>query len=149
MGGLPYLTGAVLTLEASGAQLIVGDGDGRAELEHRVPPEWRVWGVFTGRVAEHEVVDALNAMVIGFITQTLDALGITTKLPEYLATGLPVAMSPIPGHYDYVGSAGWSLPPHPLRLLPSTGRARPGLTPSPARRSNKGRMPFKAQPHRR
>ncbi|WP_243664289.1 hypothetical protein [Rhodothermus marinus] len=59
------------------------------------------------------MVDLLNVMDIGFITQTLDELGryrLTTKLPEYLAAGLPIAMSPIPGFYDYVYPAGWALP---------------------------------------
>ena len=95
--------------------MIVGDGDGRAELERRVPADLKQRVVFTGRISEMDVVDALNAMNIGFITQTLDELGsyrLTTKLPEYLSTGLPVAMSPIPGFFDYVGEAGWSLPAH-------------------------------------
>jgi glycosyltransferase involved in cell wall biosynthesis len=97
--------------------LIIGDGTGRAKLEERVPPELKDRILFTGRVAENEVVDALNAMDIGFITQTLDGLGsfrLTTKLPEYLGAGLPVAMSPIPGYYDYALNAAWALPPfHP------------------------------------
>ena len=62
-----------------------------------------------------EIADAINCMDIGFITQTLDGLGsyrLTTKLPEYLACGVPVAMSPIPGFYDYVAPAGWPLPAH-------------------------------------
>jgi len=93
--------------------LIVGDGDGRSRLESRVPDGLRHRIVFTGRVEEAEVVDLLNVMDIGFITQTLDELGryrLTTKLPEYLATGLPIVMSPIPGFYDYVYPAGWVLP---------------------------------------
>jgi hypothetical protein len=93
--------------------LIVGDGDGRPILQERVPEAWRSQVVFTGRLPEEEVADALNAMDIGFIAQTLDGLGsyrLTTKLPEYFATGLPVAMSPIPGYYDYARTAGWSLP---------------------------------------
>lgn len=97
--------------------LIVGDGDGRARLEGAVPEHLRARVVFTGRLPEADVVRAMNAMDIGFITQTLDGLGnfrLTTKLPEYLACGLPVAMSPTPGFYDYVGPAGWPLPPfHP------------------------------------
>lgn len=97
--------------------LIVGDGTGRARLEARVPASLRDRVVFTGRVPEAEVVRALSAMDVGFITQTLDGLGsyrLTTKLPEYLATGLPVAMSPIPGLYDYAADCGWALPPlHP------------------------------------
>lgn len=93
--------------------LVVGDGTGLAELKARVPDALRDRVVFTGRVAEAEVVRTLNAMDVGFITQTLDDLGryrLTTKLPEYLATGLPVAMSPIPGFYDYALPAGWALP---------------------------------------
>lgn len=96
--------------------LIVGDGDAKARLEARVPAEKKSQIVFTGRLPQDEVVLAMNAMDIGCITQTLDQLGmyrLTTKLPEYLATGLPVAMSPIPGFFDYIGeAAGWSLPEH-------------------------------------
>lgn len=93
--------------------LIVGDGNGRSILQERVPSEFRDRVVFTGRVPETDVVRALNAMDVGFITQTLDGLGsyrLTTKLPEYLASGLPVAMSPIPGFYDYAVDCGWPLP---------------------------------------
>ncbi len=93
--------------------LIVGDGDGRVELERRIPSHLRHRVVFTGRVSPVEVVDLINVMDIGFITQTLDGLGsyrLTTKLPEYLACGLPVAMSPIPGFFDYALDAGWALP---------------------------------------
>lgn len=93
--------------------LIVGDGSGRPILEERIPPDLRHRVVFTGRVPESDVVRVLNAMDVGFLTQTLDGLGnyrLTTKLPEYLATGLPVAMSPIPGLYDYVLDCAWALP---------------------------------------
>ena len=93
--------------------LIVGDGDGLPILKERIPESWRDRVAFTGRVPEDEVVDTLNAMDVGFIAQTIDQLGryrLTTKLPEYLAAGLPVAMSPVPGFYDYVLGAGWSLP---------------------------------------
>jgi glycosyltransferase involved in cell wall biosynthesis len=93
--------------------LIVGDGDGRARLERRVPAALRSRVVFTGRVPPSTVVDTMNMMDIGFITQTVDGLGsyrLTTKLPEYLACGVPVAMSPIPGFFDYAFEAGWALP---------------------------------------
>ena len=97
--------------------MIVGDGNGRAILEQMVPDNLRRRVVFTGRLPQADVVPAMQAMDIGFITQTLDALGsyrLTTKLPEYLACGLPVAMSPVPGFYDYAAPAGWALPPfHP------------------------------------
>ena len=97
--------------------LIVGDGTGKPILQERVPEVLKKRVLFTGRIPEAEVVRAMNAMHVGFITQTLDELGsyrLTTKLPEYLATGLPIAMSPIPGFYDYVGEeAGWALPALP------------------------------------
>lgn len=97
--------------------LIVGDGDGRARLEAALPEKFRKRVLFTGRLPESEVVGAMNVMDIGFVSQTLDALGsfrLTTKLPEYLACGTPVAMSAVPGFYDYVSAAGWALPPfHP------------------------------------
>ncbi len=101
--------------------LIVGDGSGLEVLKSRVPDSLRSRIVFTGRLPETEVVTTLNAMDIGFITQTLDRLGsfrLTTKLPEYLACGLPVAMSPVPGFYDYASDTGWALPAqHPASSL--------------------------------
>lgn len=93
--------------------LIVGDGSARERLQSLVPEALRSRVVFTGRLPQTEVVEAMNVMNIGFVTQTLDELGsfrLTTKLPEYLACGVSVAMSPIPGFYDYAASAGWALP---------------------------------------
>ena len=104
---LPYLQ------RRDAAVLIVGDGDGRRRLEAAVPDGWRDRVVFTGRLPEADVVQAMNAIDIGFVTQSLDVLGsfrLTTKLPEYLACGVPVAMSPVPGFYDYVQAVGWALP---------------------------------------
>jgi glycosyltransferase involved in cell wall biosynthesis len=95
------------------SMLIVGDGDARRILEQRTPSALRSRVRFTGRLEGVDLVDAINAMDIGFLTQTLDGLGkyrLTTKLPEYLACGLPVAMSPVPGYYDYAAGAGWPLP---------------------------------------
>jgi glycosyltransferase involved in cell wall biosynthesis len=93
--------------------LIVGDGDARPILEQRIPAAMRHRVRFTGRLEGDALIRAINAMDIGFLTQTLDGLGkfrLTTKLPEYLACGVPVAMSPIPGFYDYAVDAGWPLP---------------------------------------
>jgi glycosyltransferase involved in cell wall biosynthesis len=107
--------------------LIVGDGDGRARLETGLPDPLRSRVIFTGRLPENDVVAAMNALDIGFVTQTLDVLGnfrLTTKLPEYLACGVPVAMSPVPGFFDYVWPAGWSLPAcHPGRAEFHAGTA--------------------------
>jgi glycosyltransferase involved in cell wall biosynthesis len=99
--------------------LVVGDGTGRAKLEEALPPSLRTRAVFPGRLGTKDVVKAINSMDVGFVTQTLDGLGsyrLTTKLPEYLACGVPVAMSPVPGFYDYALQAGWPLPAeHPAR----------------------------------
>jgi glycosyltransferase involved in cell wall biosynthesis len=108
--------------------LIVGDGGGRRRLEALVPPALRSRAIFTGRVLPDAVPGLINAMDVGFVTQTLDGLGsfrLTTKLPEYLACGVPVAMSPVPGLYDYVLPAGWPLPPfHPASERFVAGCAR-------------------------
>lgn len=93
--------------------LIVGDGTGRARLEQAVRPERRGRVRFTGRIPREEVARLLPALDLAFNAQTLDGLGryrLTAKLPEYLASGVPVAMSPVPGFYDYVREAGWPLP---------------------------------------
>lgn len=116
--------------------LIVGDGTGRAQLEARVPAALKERAVFTGRLPQQQVLQALHAADIGFVTQTLDGLGsfrLTTKLPEYLAAGLAVAMSPIPGFYDYVWPAGWALPAaHPASAEFATACAAwlDGLSPA-------------------
>lgn len=95
------------------SMLVVGDGTGLAVLKNKVGAGLENRVVFTMRLPPNEVARALHAADIGFITQTLDGLGnyrLTTKLPEYLAAGLGIAMSPTPGFYDYVGEAGWALP---------------------------------------
>jgi glycosyltransferase involved in cell wall biosynthesis len=92
--------------------LIVGDGDGKSRMEQALPEDLRSRVVFTGRLPETQVVDVINAMDIGFVTlfSELGNYRLTTKLPEYLACGVPVAMSPTAGFYDYAASAGWALP---------------------------------------
>jgi glycosyltransferase involved in cell wall biosynthesis len=93
--------------------LIVGDGDGRQRLAERIPSHLCSRVVLTGRLPRGEIASAINAMDVAFNPQTVDCLGsyrLTQKLPEYLACAVPVAMSPIPGFYDYVARAGWALP---------------------------------------
>ena len=71
--------------------------------------------VFTGRVPEDEVVDTLNAMDVGFITQTLDELGsyrLTTKLPEYPGLGTARGDESHPRFCSTMPAAGWPLPAH-------------------------------------
>lgn len=92
--------------------LVVGDGDGKERMEKVVPSELRDRIVFTGRLPESEVVEAMNAMDIGFVTLfgEMGKYRLTTKLPEYLACGVPVAMNPTAAFYDYAAQGGWALP---------------------------------------
>ena len=99
--------------------LVVGDGDGKEILERSVPEELRSRIVFTGRLPETEVVDVVNAMDIGFVTLfgEMGNYRLTTKLPEYLACGVPVAMTPTAAFYDYALTGGWALPEyHPATV---------------------------------
>ncbi|MEL7069108.1 MAG: glycosyltransferase [Cyanobacteria bacterium J06581_3] len=92
--------------------LVVGDGDGKERLERSLPAHLKKRAVFTGRIPEFEVVDAMNAMDIGFVTLfgEMGNYRLTTKLPEYLACGTPIAMNPTAAFYDYAAEAGWPLP---------------------------------------
>ena len=92
--------------------LVVGDGDGKARMEQAVPAELRSRIVFTGRLPESDVVDMMNAMDIGFVTLfgEMGKYRLTTKLPEYLGCGVPVAMNPTAAFYDYAANGGWALP---------------------------------------
>ena len=55
--------------------LIVGDGTGKTRLEQAIPEKLRPRVVFTGRAPETEVVDAINAMDIGFVTPNFRRIG--------------------------------------------------------------------------
>ncbi|MBY0356356.1 MAG: glycosyltransferase [Candidatus Obscuribacterales bacterium] len=95
--------------------VIVGDGNGKKLLEDSIPAHLKSRVIFTGNLPQNEVCKIINIMDIGFVTQTLDQLGsfrLSTKLGEYLACGVPIAMSPVPGFYDYAEPAGWALPPY-------------------------------------
>jgi hypothetical protein len=92
--------------------LLVGDGDGRAELQQRAAgSEFRIR--FTGRVPRSDIPAYLAAMDVGSLPQSVDNVGsfrYTTKLSEYLAARLPVITSRIPLAYDLDGGWLWRLP---------------------------------------
>ena len=59
------------------------------------------------------VADHLAAMDVGALSQSTDLVGAlryTTKLPEYLAAGLPVVITQTPLAYDLDGGWLWRLP---------------------------------------
>jgi glycosyltransferase involved in cell wall biosynthesis len=86
--------------------VIVGDGNGRLELERLTTAALRPRLHLTGRVPRSEVPDHLAAMDVVTLPQSVDGVGsfrYTTKLSEYLAAGLPVITNQIPLSYDLPG----------------------------------------------
>jgi glycosyltransferase involved in cell wall biosynthesis len=86
--------------------LIVGGGTG---LAHLAGP--RV--VLPGPVPGEEIPDYLATMDLASLPQSCDGLGsvrYTTKLPEYLAAGLPIVTGQLPLAYDLDSGWMWRLP---------------------------------------
>ena len=89
--------------------LVVGDGSGRARLSELADP--RV--ILPGRVPRERVPDYLAAMDVGSLPQSVDGVGAfryTTKISEYLSSGLPVVTGQIPLAYDMDDGWLWRLP---------------------------------------
>ena len=86
--------------------LIVGGGSGLARLKGP-----RV--ILPGSVARERIPDFLATMDIASLPQSCDQLGsfrYSTKLPEYLAAGLPVVTGQLPLAYDLDSGWMWRLP---------------------------------------
>jgi hypothetical protein len=86
--------------------LVVGGGSGLSRVEGP-----RV--IATGPVPRERVPDYLATMDLASLPQSCDALGsfrYTTKLPEYVAAGLPVATGRLPLAYDLDTGWMWRLP---------------------------------------
>lgn len=97
--------------------LIVGDGTGLDRLKALASQDLRFR--FTGRVPHAEMADYLQVLDVALIGQTQDETGLlrsTTKLPEYLAAGVPVIMSAVPAVFDYVDQRGDDVPIIPVPL---------------------------------
>jgi glycosyltransferase involved in cell wall biosynthesis len=93
--------------------LVVGDGDGLEALERLAGPELGGRVLLAGRCSPEEVGEYLAAMDVGALSQSTDLIGamrFTTKLPEYLAAGLPVVAGQTPAAYDLDGGWLWRLP---------------------------------------
>ncbi|WP_159449274.1 glycosyltransferase [Demequina sp. NBRC 110051] len=109
--GLELVKASAHTKRADVRFLVVGDGSGLDRLRELAGTDPRF--VFTGRVPFEDMPAYLRTMDLAVISQTPDVLGLcrlTTKMPEYLACGIPVAMTASPGFHDYVGRAGMALP---------------------------------------
>lgn len=86
--------------------LVVGGGSG---LEHLAGD--RV--LLTGTVPRERIPDYLATMDLASLPQSCDRLGsfrYTTKLPEYIAAGLPVVTGQLPLAYDLDSGWMWRLP---------------------------------------
>jgi glycosyltransferase involved in cell wall biosynthesis len=93
--------------------VIVGDGDGRAQLESLRTKATSARLHLTGKVPRPEVAHYLAAMDVVTLPQSVDGVGsfrYTTKLSEYLAAGLPVVSNRIPLSYDLPGDWAFRLP---------------------------------------
>jgi hypothetical protein len=92
--------------------VIVGGGSGYAELKKRAG---RLNGrvIMPGPVALADVMKYLAAFDVASLPQSLDQLGMfryTTKISEYVMSGLPVVTSRIPAAYDLDNDWIWRLP---------------------------------------
>jgi Glycosyl transferases group 1 len=93
--------------------LLVGDGTGRAKLEELAADRRGRTVLFTGRVPQADVPDYLAAMDLGSLPQSVDRVGsfrFTTKISEYVASGLPMVTGQVPMGYDLDDGWVWRLP---------------------------------------
>jgi FkbM family methyltransferase len=107
------LVEALALTESVVVGLVVGDGPGRARLEHRAAQ----LGVrerihFLGRLDAAETVSAIAAMDVAISTQSNDSVGqvrTTGKLPLYLACACPVLASHVGEAASLLGPLGWTI----------------------------------------
>ncbi|QSO45438.1 glycosyltransferase [Alicyclobacillus mengziensis] len=91
--------------------LIVGDGDGKPQLEGMAGSELGRRVILTGRVEREQVANYLAAMDVASLPQSMDGVGnfrYTTKLSEYIAASLPILTGQLPMTYD-LPSAFWRI----------------------------------------
>ncbi len=112
--GLELVKAAAAVQRRDIVVVIVGDGDGKRFLEQALTRSGaRV--IMPGIVPHHEVPAVLSAIDVASLPQSIDRVGMfrySTKLPEYLAAGLPIVTGQLPMAYDLDG--GW------LRRLPGS-----------------------------
>jgi hypothetical protein len=97
------------TMRADVRVVIVGDGDGRPQLERLAGAELGRRVILTGRVARDQVPAYLAAMDIASLPQSVDRVGsfrYTIKLSEYVAASLPIVTGQVPLAYD-LDDDGW------------------------------------------
>jgi len=93
--------------------LIVGDGDGKIQLERLASTSNQQNLILTGNVDPKLVQDYLSAMDIASLPQSVDGVGnfrYTTKMSEYISAGLPMIVAQNPFAYDLDQNFFWRLP---------------------------------------
>jgi Glycosyl transferases group 1 len=93
--------------------VIIGDGDGLEHLEREAKTRPGARVLFTGRVKPEEVPAYLAALDAGSLPQSSDRVGAfrySTKMPEYVAAGLPMVTGYTPAAYDLDRGGFWRLP---------------------------------------
>lgn len=94
--------------------VVVGDGPGRPALEEaRTRRGLGDRLILVGRVPHGQVAAWMNTFDAGLSTQTDDPVGwgrTTAKLPEYLASGVPVVCSDVGEAHRLLSASGQTLP---------------------------------------
>jgi hypothetical protein len=92
--------------------IILGDGNGMSQLK-RLAGEMLNKQIFlTGNIPNDRIFEYLAAMDVASLPQSVDGVGsfrYTTKVSEYLAAKLPIAIGRVPMTYDLLSGWSWCL----------------------------------------
>ncbi|MBW4553901.1 MAG: glycosyltransferase [Aphanocapsa sp. GSE-SYN-MK-11-07L] len=93
--------------------LIVGDGNGLSHLKTLAGKDLNQSVFLPGNVPLQQVIPYLSAIDVASLPQSVDGVGsfrYTTKISEYWAANLPMAISQTPMAYDICRGWTWCLP---------------------------------------
>ncbi len=93
--------------------LIIGDGDGLRHLKSAAGKDLGQSIFLPGSVPLEQVVHYMSAIDVASLPQSVDGVGnfrYTTKLSEYWAANLPIAISQTSMAYDVCSDWAWSMP---------------------------------------
>jgi Glycosyl transferases group 1 len=92
--------------------IIGGDGTGTSHLQTLAGDLLGTKIILTGNIPSDQVLEYLAAMDVASLPQSVDRVGsfrYTTKVSEYLAAKLPIAIGQIPMTYDLLMDYSWCL----------------------------------------
>ncbi len=92
--------------------IIVGDGTGMQHLQTLAADLLGTKIILTGNIPNDRVFEYLAAMDVASLPQSVDGVGsfrYTTKVSEYLAAKLPIAIGQVPMTYDLLSGWSWCL----------------------------------------